>query len=238
MTVMESVHPLVRYVDESQAVVDVVVAAPAAQPTDATLRVRITGEDGFEDESHVAWPAGADRAQVRLDLVHPDRWWPACMGEQPLYELTAQLLVGDLCIDERTTTLGLTSVRAGEPSGSLLVNGQVCDIRSVVMVDRIDERQLLPATGDSLLLVRDHYGPDVLYQAADRAGILLIQCVPIHVEATPEVELATQISRLVGHPSLAGWFVGHLGHIADAVATHIAAADPTRAIFRVLPDAA
>jgi len=239
---IESVRPLVRYVDESQAVVDATVTMRLDHDRAAAqLLVTIRGEGGFHDECLVKPGAMSDRVLVRMDLVQPERWWPASMGAQPLYELNVQLLASDLCVDEKTVTFGLTSIRAGvaasaEPCrGELLVNGQVCDIQHVVTVDRINERQLLPATGDSLLVVRDHYGPDVLYQAADRVGILLVQCVPIHVEATPEADVAAEVDRLAAHPSLAGWFVGHLGRVTDMVAEHIARVDPTRAIFRRMP---
>lgn len=235
---IESVRPLVRYVDESQAVVDAAIVTRRDQGAgNATLLVSISGEGGFHDECTVGVADTTDdaaaRTCVRLDLVQPERWWPACMGMQPLYELSVKLMVGEICVDEKVVTLGLTSIRAGV--AELLVNGQVCAIEHVVTVDRINERQLLPAAGNSLLVVRDHYGPDVLYQAADRAGILLIQCVPIHVEATPEVDVALEVDRLAAHPSLAGWFVGHLGRVADMVADHIAKVDPTRTIFRTMP---
>ena len=100
---------------------------------------------------------------------------------------------------------------------------------------RIDERHLLPATGDSLMLVRDHYGTDLLYQAADRAGILTLQCVPIHPLGEPERDVDDQIDRLAAHPSLAGYYVGHLGQLSDELARRIRALDPTRTVFRELP---
>lgn len=232
MMQIESVRPLVRYVDESQAVVDTTVVTRCDQmANNARLLVSIGGEGGFHDECEAK--ITGDAVRVRMDLVQPERWWPACMGEQPLYELAVKLIVGGVCVDEKVVTLGLTSIRTG--GADLLVNGHICEIEHVVMVDNVNERQLLPASGNSLLIVRDHYGPDVLYQAADRAGILLIQCVPIHVEATPEVDVAAEVDRLAAHPSLAGWFVGHLGRVADAVAEHIAKVDPTRSIFRALP---
>lgn len=243
---LSSVRPLVRYVDEEQAVIDTHVATLPAVPAPdryapsdlVEVLVEITGADGFHDEGHTALRLVHGEGSVRFDLVQPQRWWPAGMGDQPLYEMTVSLAVGETILDQRSITLGLTSVRReGEdrPLPNLLVNGQVCAIRSVLPVDRIDESQLLPATGDSILLVRDHYGPDVLYQAADRAGILLIQCVPIHPAGTPESELAAQVDRLAAHPSLAGWFVGHLGRLSDDVAEQIRTLDPTRSVFRELP---
>ena len=103
------------------------------------------------------------------------------------------------------------------------------------MVDKIDEHSLLPATGDSLLLVRDHFGAEVLYEAADRAGILLVQCVPIDAEGKLELSVAEQVDRLASHPSLAGYFVGHLGKLTGKVAEALKLLDPTRSVFLNFP---
>lgn len=243
-----SIRPLVRYVDDEQAVIEAQFRVAGRFPHDVAewmnrlveVTVEIHGSDGFQDETQQQVKLEQGVGSVRLDLVHPQRWWPAGMGDQALYDLALTLVARDQVVDKRAVTLGLTSVRedpdtAGEPEPRLLVNGQICAIRSVLMVDRIDESQLLPAGGDSLLLVRDHYGADVLYQAADRAGILLVQSVPVHPSGQPEVDVAAQVERLGVHPSLAGWFVGHLGQLSDEVAQRIQALDPTRSVFRQFP---
>lgn len=242
---IKSVRPLVRYVDEDQAVIETHLSVrpadsfdPRAVAGDVQVLVNILGHDGFHDEGRLPLKLAGGTGAVRFDLVHPHRWWPAGMGEQPLYQLTVSLFVGDLLAHQRTLTLGLTSVR---PEGQtqalahLLVNGQHCDIQTILMVDRANEQQFLPATGDSLILVRDHYGPELLYDAADRAGILLVQSVPIHPAATPELDVADQVDRLAAHPSLAGYFVGHLGRLSDVVAKRLGELDPTRTVFRSFP---
>ena len=244
---LTSIRPLVRYVDEEQAVIDTHLAASPSLPQSGEplyptvdVMLEVDGSDGFHDEGVVRLRLVDGAASMRWEMVQPQRWWPAGMGEQPLYQLTARAIVNDELTDEKTITFGLTSVRsdrvADEPSDvHLLVNGRICSVRSVLMVDAVDEGGLLPATGDSLLLVRDHYGPNLLYEAADRAGILLVQCVPISPEGTPEVDLETQVQRLSPHPSLAGWFVGHLGRMSDAAAACIAKLDPAHTVFRDLP---
>lgn len=248
---LSSLRPLVRYVDEHQAVVETQFAAHASmtgaadtlpvQAGDAQVFVQITGSDGFHDESRFPLQLAQKQGCIRLEIVQPQRWWPAGMGDQPLYELNVTLVSQDEVVEQRTLTLGLTSVRRPSTQktlldeATLLINGQIYQVESLIAVDRTDESQLLPAGGDTLLLVRDHYGPDVLYQAADRAGILLIQCLPIHPAAALEQEFAQQIDRLAAHPSLAGWFVGHLGSASDTVAQYIKQLDPTRYVFRELP---
>lgn len=235
-----TVRPMVRYVDEEQAVIDAYLTALPWLPTEphdplTDVLVQINGDDGFHDEGETPLRLVGGEGSVRFEVVHPQRWWPAGMGRQPLYELTVTLARGDEVLDNRQVTLGLTSVRRQRDEPALLVNGRLYEMHALLPVDRIDEHQLLPATGDTLLLVRDHYGPDVLYQAADRAGILLIQCIPIHPQGKPEVDVAAQVNRLAWHPSLAGWFVGHLGRLSDEVAAQLRALDPTHGVFRDLP---
>lgn len=241
----DSMRPLVRYVDEDQAVIDTHFSTHASFP-DAPdpdevveVLVRVEGDDGFEDEGRTPMRLTDGTGSVRFEIVHPQRWWPASLGEQPLYHLTVGLAHHDELADHRTVTLGLTSVRAdaGAPPDhpSLVVNGSPLNVESWVMVDRVSEQKLLPVTGASIMLVRDHYGPEVLYEAADRAGILLIQCVPVSADTAPEDELRAQVNRLSPHPSLAGWYVGHLGDLAERVSHRIHGLDPTRLVWQELP---
>lgn len=247
-TRLESIHPLVRYVDRDQAVIDAhFTTLPAVdgcrlQPPGRAVEVmiEIDGSDGFHDEGRTRVQLSNHRGSVRFEIVHPQLWWPAGMGEQSLYTLSLTVVEDDLGLDDKTVTFGLASVRRDRVLGeafdpSLLVNGRICDIASVVVVDRANEHQLLPATGESLLFVRDHYGPDLLYEAADRAGILMIQSVPIHPEAKVESMVADHVARLTSHPSLAGYFVGHLGALSDRVAEALRWIDPTRAVYRRFP---
>ena len=233
------VRPLVRYVDEDQAVIDVEVMLPPPlraserrQPESVQVLIEVVGDDGFTDEQLIDVRLQVGQGIARFDMVRPQRWWPAGMGGQTLYHLGIRLLHGGSIIEAVDTTIGLISVRPSDGGApTLLVNSQVCEIHSIVPVYRCHEKQMLPAAGNSLMIVRDHYGTDLLYDAADRAGILLIQCVPIHPEARMETDLGCHVERLVRHPSLVGWYVGHLGPTSKCVARCIHGLDPTRAIF-------
>ena len=245
---LESIRPLVRYVDRDQAVIDArfttlpAVAGSVGQPPGRAVDVmiEIDGSDGFHDEGTTRVQLTDHRGSLRFEIVRPERWWPAGMGDQSLYTLSLTVVEPGLGRAEQSVTFGLTSVRRDRVLGedfdeSLLVNGRICDIETVVVVDRVDANQLLPVNGESLLLVRDHFGPDLLYDAADRAGILLVQCVPIHPEAKVESAVAQQVARLSSHPSLAGYFVGHLGALSDRVAECLQHIDPTRMVLRRFP---
>jgi hypothetical protein len=237
-----SVRPLIRYVDPSQAVIEVHFSVEVggetlqlpSRKTRCMVVTELLGEDGFVDEQHRHVTLADGEGMVKIEMVEPQLWWPAGLGEQPLYQLCVSLIAGDDVLDRHETTIGLTSVRCPAPllGRQILVNGQEVEISHIVPVDQADERHLLPAAGDSLLLVRGHYGPDVLYHAADRAGILMLQCVPIHPLAKPHNDVGLHVNRLASHPSLVGWFVGHLGALADDVASTLRRLDPTHGIYR------
>jgi len=251
---INSVRPLVRYVDDRQAVIDTHILTHASLPIDeghrtadtplAYVMAEIDGADGFHDEGCgrlLLKPCGSRmEGGFRFGIDEPQRWWPAGLGDQPLYDLTIRIIVGDEVADEAKLTLGLASVRRGRVLGkelppSLLVNGKICEVVEVLTVDRIDENQLLPANGESLLLVRDHYGAELLYQAADMAGIMAIQAVPIDPEGDPTAQVRDQVNRLTAHPSLAGYYIGHLGEIKQQVADCLKLMDPTRTVFDSFP---
>ena len=251
---INSVRPLVRYVDDRQAVIDTHIITRAMLPSDESHRTadkpiayvmaEITGADGFHDEGCgrlLLKPCGSQmQGGFRFGIDQPQRWWPAGLGDQPRYELTIRIIVGDEVTDEAKLKLGLASVRRGRVLGehlppSLLVNGRICEIVEVLTVDRMDENQLLPANGESLLLVRDHYGADLLYEAADLAGIMAVQAVPIDPKGDPTVQVREHVNRLTAHPSLAGYYIGHLGEIKPQVAECLKQLDPTRTVFDSFP---
>jgi hypothetical protein len=249
----------VRYVDETLAVIEAhlnvlprmqTAASPARPlPSAVEILVEVEGSDTFFDEQRVTAALHNGAGMLRYHVVHPQRWWPAGMGDQSLYAFRLSLLSGGEPIDTWSTTLGFTSVRRtqgerlegagtlGNSGGGreLLVNGRVRAIKSVVPVDTVHERGLLPAAGDILLVVRDHYGTDALYHAADRGGVLLVQCVPVDAQGRPDTAMAPEVERLVTHPSLVGWFVGHLGQMSDAAARRLKALDPAHHIFLDVP---
>jgi hypothetical protein len=251
---IDSVRPLVRYVDQDQAVVDTHITTLPRLPEHGPHRTadhpvvyvmaELDGTDGYHDEGCSRLPlkdeGGRYSGSFRFGIDAPKRWWPAGMGDQPLYTLSISLIVGDEVADERKVKLGLASIRRGKVLGadlppSLLVNGRICEVVEVVEVDQIDENNLLPATGESLLLVRDHFGNEKLYQAADMAGVLAVQAVPIDPTGNPFRQVSAQVDRLAGHPSLAGYYVGHLGDLSRSVAEQLRRLDPTRAVFTGFP---
>ena len=255
-----TVRPLVRYVDSNQAVVDIHVTVHACDadsplanasgyPID--IHIQMTGPDGYVFEHRAELETHDGTGMIRFEMGQPKRWWPASMGDQPLYDLGIAILIGDDIAHRWHNSFGLTSVRpandalpakdtqneTAKNTPVFLVNGQECSICSVVPVHPADERHVLPVGDHSLLVVRDHYGPDLLYHAADRAGTLLIQSIPEMSDLDSDDTVLPQIDRLAGHPSLAGWLVTQTETLGDRLADRIHELDPTRSVFRNLPGA-
>jgi hypothetical protein len=269
-----SVRPLVRYVDEKVAVIEthVVLAAQDAvkEPKKTrkrapliTLYIRMVGPGGRDYQHRTVLKTKQNMGVARFDMMDPDRWWPAGLGDQSLYRLTFAMLVKDEVVDTWQCTIGLTSVRSAglggmdtdplpapqEPSDSLaewlgsttqghamlLINGREYPVHSIIPVNPHDENRVLPVGGDSLLLVNNHFGFDLLYEAADRAGVLLVQSIPLAGNDPPAWDVHTEVDRLVRHPSLAGWYVAEESPIGDRIASEVHQLDPTRRVFRHLP---
>ena len=247
---LDWLRPQVRYVDDERAVIDTHFAAlpPVAEdayeavPDRYALDVEITvdGQDGFHDEGASRLTLDGHRGHLRFEIVRPDRWFPAGYGPQPLYKLG--LTVGDDArgFDHLDVDFGCTSIRRDRALGRdlppcLLVNGRICSVAEVVEVDAAHAAALLPAHGESVVFVTDHYGDDTLYAAADRAGILIVQSVPLTPDGRPASAAAEAINRLSAHPSLAGWYVGHLGDAADDVTAALEKHDGTHPVFRRFP---
>ncbi len=247
---MTSVRPLVRYVDEQRCVIDLLVSIHSSAPRlpvgDAQAQpmfsasIQMSGLNGslLDDEVQLQFIDGA--ASVRFELLSPERWWPAGMGEQPLYNLNVTLFCDDAPLDRWRTTIGLTSVRCDEPQQQLIVNGRLCPVSRILAVEPQDENGILPVSPDAMLLVRDHIGPSVLYDAADRAGILLVQCVTssdLSQSGSNDTtsRLASQIDRLVTHPCLAGWYIDMAEHRSEFLASELRRLDPAHRVFRSLP---
>jgi hypothetical protein len=244
-----SIRPLVRYVDETQAVIDVhfdlVPNASSKGPTVPAesridVEIEMAGIDGYAFQHRARVQLQENRGLVRFEMKCPHRWWPLGMGEQFLYDLTVMLVVDDDVAELWQTTIGLTSVRVPRSDVNddpvFLINGRERMIQTVIPVQPVDEHGVLAVGNDSLLLVRDHYGSDLLYDAADRAGILLVQSIPLKAQSPQSREqMQAEVDRLASHPSLAGWMVDHRHASAPVVVQYLRAIDPTRQVLGRLP---
>jgi beta-mannosidase len=199
------------------------------------LRIWSDSDGGGTAEHTVAGVGGTcgDGEPVRLD--HPELWWPAGLGAQPLLEVTSRLRGADGgVLDERTTRVGLRRVRlVREPdrngeSFELEVNGRriYCVGANWIPDDSFPARVSGARTRERLERARELnmnmlrvwggglYESDEFYAACDELGLLVWQDFPYACSYYPEDpdslkaarrEARENVRRLRNHPSLVLW---------------------------------
>jgi hypothetical protein len=196
--------------------------------TDLNGRIRLSlspeGTDGASALSQVGVSADAGErvtVQGRLSVRDPDRWWPRGFGPQNRYTVRAALGKS-----ERTTKTGFRTVEYGERG--LFVNGTQIPVRGVVSLPA-DGPQTVAETVERAVaanatLIRwyGHAPPTALADAADAAGVLVQQDVPLAPGAL-DVERARLVARTLAgeyghHPSLAVFGVHDDAYGFDATA--------------------
>lgn len=171
--------------------------------------------------------AGSNRASWRIDIPSPQLWWPAGLGPQPLYEVSVSVHAGGGESDSRALPTGLRQVRTRQMAWEL--NGETVFLQGA---DLAPTRRDLAAAGSgavardvelarraglNLLRVRAHVARPELYDAADRAGLMLWQELPSpgterwagRHQAVRQAQKA--VSLLGRHPSIVAWCVGGEG---------------------------
>lgn len=179
-------------------------------------------------------PAVVGTTVVELDPGIVRRWWPHTMGDQPLYELTVDVLCPDDVLHaSKQIRVGFRSIEldtspdATGAAFTFVVNGVPMFVRGVnwipddVFVSRITperyrERieQAIDAHVDMLRVWGGGiYEDDGFYEICDELGVLVWQDFLFACAAYPEHLLADEVeaeafgnvSRLMHHASLAVW---------------------------------
>jgi beta-mannosidase len=191
------------------------VVGPASPPVDAPLVL--------ERDHPLA--AGENRVEWSVTVPDPELWWPRALGGQPLYDVTVEVVVDDGVSDERSWRTGLREVRMRDFRTS--VNGERLFLKGASLAptrlllaeataDEIaDDVELAIGTGLDLVRVHGHVARPELYDAADRAGLLVWQDLPVQWTLQRHAKVpARQIARatvdlLSHHPSVAVWCAHH-----------------------------
>jgi beta-mannosidase len=210
--------------DRGRLLVNVTLDA-AGGPTSGRLRARLTGPGVAVDHSRdQTLAAGQNHLRWALEVDHPPRWWPWRYGEQPLVDLELTVEIDGEPSDARRLRTAFREVRGD--GWQFHVNGE----RLFLMGSNQGPARMELAEASPDLLGGDiraareanldvvrlhaHVTRPEVYAAADEAGLLLWQDMPLQWEYArearrPAADQARALVDLVGHhPSVAVW-CGH-----------------------------
>ena len=218
---IRDVHVL-QYHEENKVTLEVNTHVTEITGT-ASVAVTVTAPCGHK------WTAQGEKVTIEID--EPELWWPAGLGEQPLYTVSVELGDGldswERRIGLRTMTVSRRKDEWGE-SFSHCVNG--VDVFAMG-ADYIPEDNLLPrvnpqrtrrlledARAANMNCVRvwggGYYPDDFFYDVCDELGLLVWQdfmfaCAIYNLtdefEENITAEFIDNVRRLRHHPSLALW---------------------------------
>jgi beta-mannosidase len=188
-------------------------------------------------DHHQLWSLaqGENRLEWTVTVPEPRRWWPHSLGDQPLYDVTVSVLApgpGDAgeaidtdepatLSDERRLRLGLRTVTARDWIFS--VNGERLFLKGsnqgparvalgeATAGELAADVDLAVAANLDFLRIHAHVSRPELYDAADRAGLLLWQDLPLQwgyargVRTEARRQAREAVDLLAHHPSVFLW---------------------------------
>jgi len=170
-----------------------------------------------------------------LKIPNPQLWWPNGMGEQPLYHVTARVVLAGMICDQREMDIGLRTVEvdrspiaAGGSRFCIRVNGQDVFCKGgnwvpadaiMVRADRKKHEALVAEARNANMTMLRVWGGGIyesqdFYNACDRAGVLIYQDFafagdyPDHLEEFRDAvrrEAEKVVMLLRHHPCIAIW---------------------------------
>jgi beta-mannosidase len=176
----------------------------------------------------------AGKGSGQLVIKHPKLWWPAGMGEQPLYHVFVELLDPDgNPVDSTSKRVGLRELKAVLPQGDsplhFVVNGVPyfakggnwipCDSFINRVTPEILQRYVKDAAAVNMNTLRfwggGYYEDDALFDACDEAGLCIWLDCKFACSTYPafdgkfmdnvRAEIRDNVRRLRHHPCIAVW---------------------------------
>ncbi len=192
------------------------------------LMARICYKGNILNEDRVLFTEGVQ--SLKLRIRNPQLWWPVSMGDQPLYEVTLDVLEGRTCLEHLSRRIGLRKFEVKEESFDnrkikrFYVNGKPLLLKGaewvpadlyITRLTRVEYAHLVKSAviaNINLLRVsgKGVYENDCFYNLCDEYGICVWQDViesgTDAGETASEMDYALQ--RLRHHPSLVIWYGG------------------------------
>jgi beta-mannosidase len=183
------------------------------------VRTLVDGRPIAESEQSLA--GGHNDVSWNLDIENPALWWPRSLGDQPLTEMSIEVVVDGELSDRRKRRTGLREVAWNNWVCS--VNGErlflkganllptragLADATPAVMRRDV---QLAADAGLDVLRVHGHIAPRPLYDAADELGMLLMQDFPLlwgyarSVRSQAVDQARAAVDQLGHHPAIVSW---------------------------------
>lgn len=173
---------------------------------------------------------------LRLNLKNAQYWWPAGMGEQPLYEVVIDVFAERSCLDHVSKRIGIRDIqvkKAKDGEVSLVANGHPVFIKGTTWISpdlfparlsRVEYARLVKASvvaNMNMIRVRDMetYECNAFYDLCDEYGVMVFH-------DAIEQDLVPNIRRLRHHACMAVW-----GCDDASVAKKIKVEDPGRPIL-------
>lgn len=176
-------------------------------------------------------------------ITDPELWWPWELGNQPLYRVTVSIEIDGVISGMWDRTVGLRSIEMKQ--WVLTINGERLFARGTDLwptdalpatssPDRLQaDIELAKDLGLNLVRLESHVARPELYEAADRAGMLIWQDLPMRGEVKRTVQSTAVdaahrlVDELGGHPSIAIW-CAHYDPTGTTTGRRPATALPTR----------
>ncbi len=175
--------------------------------------------------------AGENRVEWTVGVPDPELWWPKSLGGQPRYDVALEALVDDVVSDDRTWRTGLRQVRLDDfvcrvNDERLFLKGVSLGPTRLLLAEASADEVTADVTrvadaGLDLIRVHGHIARPELYDAADAAGILVWQDLPLQWglqrgAKEPARRMArAAVDALGHHPSIAVWCAHHEPWVAD-----------------------
>jgi beta-mannosidase len=184
--------------------------------------------EGFEHRQTQPLAQGENRVEWTVPVPEPRLWWPHALGEQPLYEVIVEVCApadrGELVSDRRTVRMGLRSVSVDDWIFS--INGErlflkganygptTMALADATASDMARDLALAKEANLDFLRVHAYVSMPELYDAADDAGVLIWQDMPLQwgyhrsIRKQARRQARELVDLLAHHPSIFVW-CGH-----------------------------
>lgn len=229
---LDDVLILQDHSDKNRVGLTVELVAFAVEKTSLRANVTVTQEDHAIAKAQLKFIDG--KANGELTVKNPKLWWPAGMGEQPLYNVRVELVdEDDQLLDATTKRIGLRTLgiieQKNEQPLRFVVNGVEFFakganwIPSDAFSNRVTTERLRQYVADAVAVNMNmlrfwgggYYEEDALYDACDEMGICVWADFKFACASYPAFdakfvdnvrrEARDNLKRLRHHPCIAVW---------------------------------